>query len=102
MLRSIFIYALLPLLALAQETATQVATATQSAPTAVRTPNTGYNGGEDNPMNPDDAGAAGASKGDFTLSKGGLAAIIIVAVLVAVGGGKCASIQFNKIMANPS
>ncbi|KAF2796925.1 hypothetical protein K505DRAFT_236687 [Melanomma pulvis-pyrius CBS 109.77] len=82
MFRSILLYSLLPLLALAQESAS----ATQTAPTSQRTPNTGYNGGEDNPQDPSDAGAAGASKGAFTLSKGGLAAIIVVAVLVAVGG----------------
>lgn len=50
-------------------------------------PNTGYNGGEDNPQDPDDAGSEGASKGAFSISKGGLAAIIVVAVLVVIGGG---------------
>jgi hypothetical protein len=70
MLRSLFLSALLPLLVLAQEA----------------TPNQGYNGGEDNPQDPDDAGSAGASKGAFGISKGGLAAIIVVAVLVAVAG----------------
>jgi hypothetical protein len=84
MFKSILLYSLLPLLALAQETAT----ATQSAPTSQHTTNTGYNGGEDNPQDPSDAGAAGSSNGAFALSKGGLAAIIIVAVLVAVGGSK--------------
>ncbi|KAF2472611.1 uncharacterized protein BDR25DRAFT_178505, partial [Lindgomyces ingoldianus] len=54
--------------------------------TSQRTPNQGYNGGDDNPLDPNDAGAAGSAKGAFTLSKGGLAAIITVAVLVAVGG----------------
>jgi len=49
-------------------------------------PNTGYNGGEDNPQDPDDAGSEGASKGAFSISKGGLAAIIVVAVLVVIGG----------------
>lgn len=72
MFRSILITSLLAVLALAQD----------------KPPNTGYNGGEDNPQNPDDAGAAGASKGAFTLSKGALAAIIVVAVVVALGGGK--------------
>jgi len=84
MFKSILLYSLLPLLALAQETAT----ATQSSPTSQHTTNTGYNGGEDNPQDPSDAGAAGSSNGAFTLSKGGLAAIIIVAVIVAVGGSK--------------
>ncbi|KAF2745364.1 hypothetical protein M011DRAFT_372019, partial [Sporormia fimetaria CBS 119925] len=46
----------------------------------------GYNGGEDTPMDPDDAGAEGATKGAFSISKGGLAAIIAVAVVVAVAG----------------
>jgi len=79
MLRSILLYGVLPLLALAQDK-------TQTADPSQRTPNTGYNGGDDNPQDPSDAGAEGASKGAFTLSKGGLAAIIVVAVLVAVGG----------------
>ncbi|KAF2193931.1 hypothetical protein K469DRAFT_727414 [Zopfia rhizophila CBS 207.26] len=72
----------LPFLALAQQTATP----TGPAPSPQGTPNTGYNGGEDNPIDPNDAGAAGSSKGAFALSKGALAAIITVAVLVAVGG----------------
>jgi hypothetical protein len=76
MLRTIFLSALLQMLVLAQD-----------APE--KPPNTGYNGGEDNPQNPDDAGAEGASKGAFTLSKGGLAAIIVVAVLVALLGSTC-------------
>jgi hypothetical protein len=80
MLRAILLSALLPLLVLAQD-ATQPAAPQKSA-------NTGYNGGEDNPLNPDDAGAEGTSKGAFTLSKGGLAAIIVVAVLVALAGSK--------------
>jgi hypothetical protein len=84
MFKSILLYSLLPLLVFAQETAT----ATQSAPEPQRTTNTLYNGGDDNPQDPSDAGAAGASNGAFTLSKGGLAAIIVVAVLVAVGGSK--------------
>jgi hypothetical protein len=84
MFKSILLGSLLPLLALAQETAT----ATQSAPVSQGTTNTLYNGGDDNPQDPSDAGAAGASNGAFTLSKGALAAIIVVAVLVAVGGSK--------------
>ncbi|KAF2649892.1 hypothetical protein K491DRAFT_771312 [Lophiostoma macrostomum CBS 122681] len=48
--------------------------------------NQGYNGGDDNPQDPDDAGAQGADKGSFSLSQGGLIAIIVVAVIVAVAG----------------
>ncbi|KAF2259484.1 hypothetical protein CC78DRAFT_548258 [Lojkania enalia] len=81
MFSSTLIYCLLPLLAVAQD-ATQ--TGTERTPTEV--PNPGYNGGEDNPVDPSDAGAAGTSKGAFTLSSGGLAAIITVAVVVAVLG----------------
>lgn len=77
---------LLPLLALAHHALAQ--SATQTHDTAYQTPNTGYNGGEDNPQDPSDAGAAGTSKGAFTLSKGGLAAIIVVAVVVVALGGK--------------
>lgn len=47
-----------------------------------------YNGGDDNPVDPSTAGAEGSSKGAFSLSKGAIAAIITVAVLVAVGGSK--------------
>lgn len=91
MLRPILLSLLLAVLAVAQETAAQTASATQPAPTAQQSqdpPNTGYNGGVDNPQDPSDAGAEGATKGDFGLSKGGLIAIIVVAVIVAVGGGK--------------
>lgn len=59
-------------------------------------PSAGYNGGEDNPQDPNDAGAAGASKGAFNISKGGLAAIIVVASLVALGGSTFSSLQSNK------
>jgi hypothetical protein len=45
-----------------------------------------YNGGDDNPPDPSDAGAAGAQKGAFNLSDGALAAIIVVAVIVVIGG----------------
>ncbi|KAF2713753.1 hypothetical protein K504DRAFT_369120 [Pleomassaria siparia CBS 279.74] len=86
MLRSLLLYLLLPLFVLAQSTAS----ATQDAPTSQRTPNTGYNGGDDNPQDPNDAGAAGASQDAFSLSKGGMAAIIIVVVIVAVGGAASA------------
>ncbi|KAF2279729.1 uncharacterized protein EI97DRAFT_359462, partial [Westerdykella ornata] len=76
MFRSIVFTTLLALVALAQ----------------AQKPNTGYNGGEDNPQDPSDAGAAGASKGAFTLSKGGLVAIIVVAVVVAVAGTASATL----------
>jgi hypothetical protein len=39
-------------------------------------------------VDPSTAGAEGSSKGAFSLSKGAIAAIITVAVLVAVGGSK--------------
>lgn len=45
-----------------------------------------YNGGDDNPPDPSDAGAQGAQKDAFNLSKGALAAIIVVAVIVVIGG----------------
>ncbi|KAH7119597.1 hypothetical protein B0J11DRAFT_64256 [Dendryphion nanum] len=80
MLRSFLLSSLLPLVVLAAQTATQTAATSQQSP------NNGYNGGEDNPQDPDEAGAAGTSKGAFNLSKGGLVAIIVVAVLVAVIG----------------
>ncbi|ORY05383.1 hypothetical protein BCR34DRAFT_45468 [Clohesyomyces aquaticus] len=83
-------FCLLSLLVAAQNTvqltSTLTHTATVAASTAKSTQGAGFNGGEDNPQNPDDAGAAGSSKGAFSLSKGGLAAIITVAVLVAVAG----------------
>lgn len=85
---SLLSYWLLSLLVLVQQAVAQDPSATQNADTAAQTPNTGYNGGEDNPQDPSDAGAAGASKGAFSLSKGGLAAIIVVAVLIAVIGSK--------------
>ncbi|KAF2117228.1 hypothetical protein BDV96DRAFT_598151 [Lophiotrema nucula] len=74
-------FCLLPLLAFAQDAAP-----TSTAASPQQTPNAGYNGGDDNPLDPDDAGAQGAQKGAFTLSKGALAAIIVVVVLVGVGG----------------
>ncbi|KAF2735861.1 hypothetical protein EJ04DRAFT_401405, partial [Polyplosphaeria fusca] len=80
MIRSTLLYicfTLLPLLAFAQD-----APQTSQPPS----PGPGYNGGEDNPQDPSDAGAEGSSKGAFALSKGGLIAIIVVAVIVAVGG----------------
>ncbi|KAF2250256.1 hypothetical protein BU26DRAFT_408267, partial [Trematosphaeria pertusa] len=85
--RNILLHCLLSLLVLAHDVLAQSATTTTaSSDTAAQTPNTGYNGGVDNPQDPSDAGAAGASKGAFSLSRGGLIAIIVVAVLVAVGG----------------
>ena len=76
---SILLSLLLPLVVLAQ---------------SEKPANQGYNGGEDNPQDPTDAGAEGASKGAFTLSKGAMAAIIVVAVLVAVLGSKSSLIHF--------
>lgn len=64
---------LLPLLVLAQSKPSELPPAT-------------YNGGDDNPPDPSDAGAAGTQKGAFNLSKGALAAIIVVAVIVVIGG----------------
>lgn len=66
---------LLPLLVLAQQ---------QNEPSQL--PPAQYNGGDDNPPDPSDAGAAGSQKGAFNLSKGALAAIIVVAVIVVIGG----------------
>ncbi|KAA8613731.1 hypothetical protein PtrSN002B_010677 [Pyrenophora tritici-repentis] len=70
---SLLLSLLLPLLVLAQDT------------TGSELPPPGYNGGSDNPQDPSDAGAAGASKGAFSLSSGALAAIIVVAVVVVLG-----------------
>ena len=86
MARSFQQYWLLPLAFLVQQAVAQATTTEPSAPQ--KSANTGYNGGDDNPQDPSDAGAAGASKGAFNLSKGGLAAIIVVAVLVGVIGSK--------------
>jgi hypothetical protein len=74
MSRSLLFSFLLPLLALAQD----------SKPSEL--PPATYNGGDDNPADPSDAGAAGQQKGAFTLSGGALAAIIVVAVIVVIGG----------------
>ncbi|KAF2825352.1 hypothetical protein CC86DRAFT_325389 [Ophiobolus disseminans] len=74
MSRTLLFSVLFPLLALAQ----------QSTPTD--TPRAGYNGGDDNPPDPSDAGASGSQKDAFNLSKGALAAIIVVAVIVVIGG----------------
>ncbi|OCK77684.1 hypothetical protein K432DRAFT_284058, partial [Lepidopterella palustris CBS 459.81] len=49
-------------------------------------PNDGYNGGNDNPVDPSTAGASGNTQGAFSLSKGALVAIITVVVVVAVLG----------------
>jgi hypothetical protein len=75
MSRALFFSCLLPLLALAQ-----------SSSTPSQLPPATYNGGDDNPADPSDAGAAGSQKGAFTLSSGALAAIIVVAVIVVIGG----------------
>ncbi|KAF1850210.1 uncharacterized protein K460DRAFT_372525 [Cucurbitaria berberidis CBS 394.84] len=75
MSRALLFSFLLPLLALAQ-----------SSPAQSSLPPAGYNGGTDNPQDPSDAGAEGAQKGAFSLSKGALAAIIVVAVIVVIGG----------------
>ncbi|KAF1995384.1 hypothetical protein P154DRAFT_538868 [Amniculicola lignicola CBS 123094] len=82
MLKAILLYGLLPMVALAQD-ATQTLART---PTATADPQSQYNGGDDNPLDPDDAGAAGGSKEAFNLSKGALIAIIVVAVFVAILG----------------
>lgn len=74
MSRALLFSFLLPLLVLAQ----------QNEPSQL--PPAQYNGGDDNPPDPSDAGAAGAQKGAFNLSKGALAAIIVVAVIVVIGG----------------
>ncbi|KAH3981248.1 hypothetical protein HBI56_054710 [Parastagonospora nodorum] len=58
----------------------------QSSSTPSQLPPAQYNGGDDNPADPSDAGAAGSQKGAFTLSSGALAAIIVVAVIVVIGG----------------
>lgn len=83
---------LLPLALLVAQTVAQATTTQPSSPR-----NTGYNGGDDNPQDPSDAGAAGTSKGAFNLSKGGLAAIIVVAVLVGVLGSKHPSSTFISV-----
>lgn len=70
---SLLLSLFLPLLVLAQDS------------TGSELPPPGYNGGSDNPQDPSDAGAAGASKGAFSLSGGALAAIIVVAVVVVLG-----------------
>ncbi|KAF1953223.1 hypothetical protein CC80DRAFT_152080 [Byssothecium circinans] len=86
MARTATAYWLLPLCFLAQEALAQAASPTAGGTSAPTSKPAGYNGGEDNPQDPSDAGAAGASKGAFDLSKGGLAAIIVVCVLVVVLG----------------
>jgi hypothetical protein len=86
--RSLSSFWLLSILVLVQQAVAQAATSTDSSAAPQKSANTGYNGGDDNPQDPSDAGAAGASKGAFNLSKGGLAAIVVVAVLVGVVGSK--------------
>ncbi|KAF2009583.1 hypothetical protein BU24DRAFT_380079 [Aaosphaeria arxii CBS 175.79] len=86
MLVSPLFYALLSSFVFANRAAASVLTAR----VPVETNYQGYNGGVDNPQDPSEAGAEGASKGAFNISKGGLIAIIVVAVLVAVAGGASA------------
>lgn len=88
MARASVAYWLLSALVLAQHVVAQDPTPTQNTDTGAQTPNTGYNGGDDNPKDPTEAGAAGTQQGGFSLSKGGLAAIIVVISLVVVLGGK--------------
>lgn len=78
MSRALLLSLLLPLLVLAQDSGS-----------GSELPPPGYNGGNDNPQNADDAGAEGASRGAFSLSSGGLVAIIVVAVVVVIGGSTC-------------
>lgn len=78
----------LSLLALAQKVVAQDPTPTKNTDTAAHTPNTGYNGGEDNPIDPADAGASGDQKDAFSLSKGGLIAIVVVISIVVIVGSK--------------
>lgn len=75
MSRTLLLAVLLPILALAQDSSQQS-----------ELPPAGYNGGTDNPQDPSDAGAEGAQKGAFSLSGGAIAAIIVVAVIVVLGG----------------
>ncbi|KAF2124014.1 hypothetical protein P153DRAFT_371318 [Dothidotthia symphoricarpi CBS 119687] len=81
MSQALLLSVLFPLLVLAQDSSQ-----------ATGLPAAGYNGGTDNPVDPDDAGAAGGTKGAFGLSSGGLVAIIVVAVVVVIGGIGSASL----------
>jgi hypothetical protein len=83
MSRALLFSLLLPLLVLAD----------QSQPSQL--PPAQYNGGDDNPPDPSDAGAEGSQKGAFNLSKGALAAIIVVAVIVVIGGSMLQLCDFN-------
>jgi hypothetical protein len=82
MSRALFFSVLFPLLALAQD----------SKPSQL--PPAQYNGGDDNPPDPSDAGASGTQKDAFNLSKGALAAIIVVAVIVIIGGSTLHQIRY--------
>jgi hypothetical protein len=84
MSRAILFSFLLPLLALAQSKPSEL-------------PPAQYNGGDDNPSDPSDAGAAGTQKGAFTLSTGALAAIIVVAVIVVIGGSTCYALDLRGV-----
>ena len=57
----------------------------------------GTNGGNDNPQSPSDAGAEGTQTGAFSLSKGAIAAIAVVASLVIILGSKHESCMSTKI-----
>jgi hypothetical protein len=46
-----------------------------------------YNGDSDQPQDPNEEGASGKESGAFTISKGGMVAIIVVASVVGVFGG---------------
>lgn len=85
MIRALFFSFLFPLLALAEQT----------KPSEL--PPAQYNGGDDNPPDPSDAGAAGSQKGAFNLSKGALAAIIVVAVIVVIGGSMLHPPKLHKM-----
>jgi hypothetical protein len=64
-------------------------------------PPPGYNGGYDNPQDPSDAGAEGASKGAFSLSSGALTAIIVVCVVVVLGGSMLTPFRLKVLELTP-
>jgi hypothetical protein len=84
MSRPLLFSLVLPLLALAQDSSS-----------GSELPPPGYNGGNDNPQDPSDAGAAGSQKGAFELSGGAIAAIIVVAVVVVLGSSMSHSTELN-------
>ncbi|KAF2494926.1 hypothetical protein BU16DRAFT_51211 [Lophium mytilinum] len=77
-----------------QITHTAAATSAAASAAATSAAPAGYNGGNDNPEDPTDAGASGSSQGAFSLSKGALAAIIVVVVVVVVGGAASATLFY--------